>query len=145
MRPLLGDFLAAVSKHLDAATGDLCLGAEASPSVVGELFRLTAVMAHCADAFTAEDQSDSRHLKDARDLAMADARSALAQAAARMRAAWGAHPETDDDSPPAAMCLAAAADNLAAGVTCCTHTSPPTSSAGDTEPHPGPGPSRPSR
>jgi DDE domain len=33
-----------------------------------------------------------------------------------MRAAWGAHTETDDDSPPGtAMCLAAAADNLAAG------------------------------
>ena len=116
MRPLLGDFLAAASRHLDAATGDLRLGAEASPSVVGELFRLTAVMAHCADAFTAEDQSDPRHLKDARELAMADARSALRQAAARMRAAWGAHTEADDDSPPGtAMCLAAAADNLVAG------------------------------
>ena len=115
MRPLLGDFLAAASRHLDAATGDLHPGAEASPSVVGELFRLTAVMAHCADAFTAEDQSDSRPLKDARELAMADARSALRQAAARMRAAWGAHTEAGDDSPPAAMCLAAAADNLAAG------------------------------
>jgi hypothetical protein len=33
-----------------------------------------------------------------------------------MRAAWGAHTETDDDSPPGtAMCLAAAAGNLAAG------------------------------
>ena len=33
-----------------------------------------------------------------------------------MRAAWGAHTETDDDSPPGtAMCLVAAADNLAAG------------------------------
>ena len=116
MRPLLGDFLAAASRHLDAATGDLRLAPEASPSVVGELFRLTAVMAHCADAFTAEDQSDSRHLKDARELAMADARSALRQAAARMRAAWGAHPEAGDDSPPgAAMCLSAAADNLVAG------------------------------
>ena len=116
MRPLLGDFLAAASRHLDAATGDLRLGAEASPSVVGELCRLTAVMAHCADAFTAEDQSDPRHLKDARELAMADARSALRQAAARMRAAWGAHTEAGDDSPPGtAMCLSAAADNLVAG------------------------------
>ena len=108
MRPLLGDLLAAASRHLDAATGDLRLGAEACASVVGELCRLTAVMAHCADAFTAEDQSDSRPLKDARELAMADARSALRQAAARMRAAWGAHTEAGDDSPPAAMCLAAA-------------------------------------
>src|SRR5260370_39836510 len=114
MRPLLGDLLAAASRHLDAATGDLRLGAEASPSV-GELCRLTAVMAHCADAFAAEDQGDSRHLKDARELAMADARSALRQAAARMRAAWGAHPEAGDDSPPAAMCLSPAADNLPAG------------------------------
>ena len=33
-----------------------------------------------------------------------------------MRAAWGAHTETDDDSPPGtALCLAAAAGNLAAG------------------------------
>jgi hypothetical protein len=116
MRPLLGDFLAAASRHLDAATGDLRLRAEAFSSVVGELFRLTAVMADCADAFAVEDQSDSRRLQDARDLAMADARSALRQAAARMRAAWGAHPEAaDDDSAPAAMCLSAAADNLLAG------------------------------
>jgi hypothetical protein len=116
MRPLLGDFLAASSRHLDAATGDLRLAAEASPSVVGELCRLTAVMAHCADAFTAADQSDSRHLTDARELAMADARSALRQAAARMRAAWGAHTDADDDSPPGTvMCLAAAAGNLLAG------------------------------
>jgi hypothetical protein len=116
MRPLLGDFLAAASRHLDAATGDLRLAAEASPSVVGELCRLTAVMAHCADAFAAEDQSDSRHLQDARELAMADARSALRRAAARMRAAWGAHPEAGDDSPPGtAVCLSAAAGNLAAG------------------------------
>jgi hypothetical protein len=115
MRPLLGDFLAAASRHLDTATGDPRLATEATPSVVGELCRLTAVMAHCADAFTAEDQSDSRHLKDARELAMADARSALRQAAARMRAAWGAHTEADDDSPPAAMCLSAAAGNLVAG------------------------------
>ena len=115
MRPLLGDFLTAASRHLDAATGDLHLAAEASPSVISELCRLTAVMARCADAFTAADQSDSRRLQDARELAMADARSALRRAAARMRAAWGAHPEADDDSPPAAMCLSAAADNLLAG------------------------------
>jgi len=115
MRPLLGDFLAAASRHLDAATSDLHRGTPTSPSVISELFRLTAVMAHCADAFAAADQGDSRPLKDARDLAMADARSALRQAAARMRAAWGAHPEAADNSPPAAMCLAAAADNLLAG------------------------------
>jgi hypothetical protein len=115
MRPLLGDFLAAASRHLDAATGDLHLGAEASPSGVHELFRLTAEMARCADAFAAEDQSDPRQLKDARELAMADARSALRQAAARMRAAWGAHIEACDEPPPAAMCLSAAADNLLAG------------------------------
>ena len=146
MRPLLGDFLAAASRHLDAATGDLRLGAEASPSVVGELFRLTAVMAHCADAFTAEDQSDSRHLKDARELAMADARSALRQAAARMRAAWGAHTEAGDDSPPDRnVPVGRRRQPRSPGVTCCTHTSPLTSSAGDMEPHPGPRPSRPGK
>ena len=116
MRPLLGDFLAAASRYLDAATGDLRLATEASPSVVGELFRLTAVLAHCADAFAAEDQSNSHHLQDVRGLAMADARSALRQAAARMRAAWGAHTEAGEDCPPfTARCLSAAADNLLAG------------------------------
>jgi hypothetical protein len=116
MRPLFGDFLAAASQHLDAATGDLRPATDLSPSLVGELFRLTVVMARCADAFAAEDRSDPRHLKDARELAMADARSALRQAAARMRAAWGAHTKAGDDSPPGtAMCLSAAADNLVAG------------------------------
>jgi hypothetical protein len=115
MRPLLGDFLTAASRHLDADTGDLRLAAGASPSVVRELFRLTTVMAHCADAFIGDDQDGPGHLLDARELAMADTRSALRQAAARMRAAWGAHTEAGEDSPPAAMCLAAAADNLLAG------------------------------
>jgi hypothetical protein len=41
---------------------------------------------------------------------------ALRQAAARLRAAWGAHPEPGEDSPPGtALGLSAAADNLAAG------------------------------
>jgi hypothetical protein len=116
MRPLLGDFLAAASRHLDDATGDLRPATEASPSVVRELFRLTAVMAHCADAFAAEDQSDSRQVQDVRELAIADARSALRRAAARMRAAWGAHTQAGDDCPPGtARCLSAVADNLAAG------------------------------
>ena len=40
-----------------------------------------------------------------------------------MRAAWGAHTETDDDSPAGtAMCLAAAAGNLAAGRDLLAHT-----------------------
>jgi hypothetical protein len=116
MRPQLGDFLAAASRHLDAATGDLRLARAASPSVVSELCRLIAVMAHYADAFAADDQSDPRHLKDVQELAMADARSALRRAAARMRAAWGAHTEPGDSSPPgAALCLSAASDNLVAG------------------------------
>jgi len=116
MRPLLGDLLAAASGHLGAATGDPCLGADAAPSVVRELARLTAVMARCADAFVPDNRGDSRHLLDAHGLAMLDARSALHHAAARMRAAWGALGDGSDDAPDAAAaCLAAAADNLAAG------------------------------
>jgi hypothetical protein len=67
--------------------------------------RLTGVMAHCADAFAAEGQSDSRRLKDARELATADAQSALRRAAARMRAAWVAHTEAADDSPSGSIRL----------------------------------------
>jgi hypothetical protein len=116
MRPLLGDFLAAASRHLDAAGGDLGLAAGSDPSVIRELFRLTTVMAHRADAFIGDNQDGSRHLLDARELAMADARSALRQAATRMRAAWGARTEAGDEPPPGtAMCLSAAADNLLAG------------------------------
>jgi hypothetical protein len=116
MRPLLGDFLAAVSGHIEAATGDLRLDAEAAPSVVRELVRLTAVMARCADAFLRDDRSDACHLLDAQELAVLDARSALRHAAARMRAAWGALGDGHDDAQSAvAACLSAAADNLAAG------------------------------
>jgi hypothetical protein len=76
IRPLLGDFLAAASGHIDIATGDLRLDAEAAPSVVGELVRLTAVMVRSADAFVQDDRGDSRHLLDAQRLATLDARSA---------------------------------------------------------------------
>jgi hypothetical protein len=76
MRPLLGDVLATASGHIGAATGDLCLEADAAPSVVRELVRLTAVMARCADAFVQADRGDSRHLLDAHGLAMLEARSA---------------------------------------------------------------------
>jgi len=116
MRPLLGDVLATASGHIGAATGDLCLEADAAPSVVRELVRLTAVMARCADAFVQADRGDSRHLLDAHGLAMLDARSALRHAAACMRAAWGALGGGSGDAQhAAAACLSAAADGLTAG------------------------------
>lgn len=115
MRPLLGDFLTAASRHL-AATGDLGLAAEVSPPVVHELVRLTKVMAHCADAFAGDDRSDSRHLKDAPELAVLHARSALRQAARRMHTAWELLGDGSDAARPAtAVHLAAATDNLQAG------------------------------
>ena len=116
MRPLLGDFLATASGHIGAATGDLRVGADAAPSVVRELARLTAVMVRCADAFVQDDRGDSRHLLDAQELAVLDARSALRHAHACMRAAWGALGDGDDEAQhAAAACLSAAADDLAAG------------------------------
>jgi hypothetical protein len=115
MRPLLGDFLAAASRHIGAATGDRSLGTDAAPSVVRELVRLTAVMMRCADAFAHNDRADSRHLLDAHGLAMLDARSALRHAYACMRAAWGAFGGGGDAQHAATACLAAAADDLAAG------------------------------
>jgi len=115
MRPSLGDVLASASGHIGAATGDRCLGAEAVPSVLRELVRLTAVMARCADAFARDDGGDSRHLLDTHGLAMLDARSALRHAAERMRAASGTLGGGSDDAQhAAAACLSAAADSLAA-------------------------------
>lgn len=116
MRPLLGDFLSAASRHLDAATGDLCVAAEVSPSVVHELVRLTTVMTHCADAFAGDDRSDSRRPKDATELAVLHARSALRQVATRMQAAGELLGDGGDTLRPAgALHLSTAADNLAAG------------------------------
>ena len=116
MRPLLGDFLAAVNGHIGAAAGEPCLGAEAAPSMVRELARLTAVMVRCADAFVPDNRGDSRHLLDAHELAMLDARSALRHAYVCMRTAWGALGGGSDDAQHAAAAfLAAAADGLAAG------------------------------
>ncbi len=116
MRPLLGDFLSAASRHLDAASRDLGLAAEVTPSVVGELVRLTTVMARCADAFAGDDRSDSRHLKDATELVVHDTRSALRQAATRMHAAGELLGNGGDAARPTiALHMSAAADNLAAG------------------------------
>jgi hypothetical protein len=116
MRPLLRDVLATASGHIGAATGDLCLEADAAPSVVRELVRLTAVMSRCADAFVQADRGDSRHLLDAHGLAMLDAGSALRHAYACMRAAWGALGGGSGAAQhAAAACLSAAADGLAAG------------------------------
>jgi hypothetical protein len=59
MRPLLGDFLAAAREHIDAATSDIPqLSADAAPTVVKELDRLTAVMARTANAFVVDDDMD---------------------------------------------------------------------------------------
>jgi hypothetical protein len=116
MRPLLGDFLTAASRNLDASTGDLGLAAEVSLPVVCELVRLTTVMARYADAFARDDQGDSRHLKDAPELAILHARSALRQAATRMHAARELLGDGGDAARPAtALHLSAAADNLEAG------------------------------
>jgi hypothetical protein len=116
MRPLLGDFLTAAGRHLGTSTGDLCLAAEVSPPVVRELVRLTTVMARCADAFAGDDWSDSRHLKDAQELAVLHARSALRQAAARIHTALELLGDGGDAARPAtALHLSAAAGNLEAG------------------------------
>ena len=116
MRPLLGDFLTATSRHLCTATGDPCLAAEASPPVVRELARLTSVMARCADAFAIDDRSDWRHPKDAPELAVLHARSALRQAATRIHTALELLGDGADAARVAtALHLSAAADSLEAG------------------------------
>src|SRR5262249_35247741 len=83
-RPLLGDFLAAASEHIDVATNGVPqLPAETASAVVKELGRLTTVMARCAGAFAIDDQADPTCPLDAGALAVQDARAALRHAAAR--------------------------------------------------------------
>jgi hypothetical protein len=117
MRPVLGEFLAAASEHVGAlASIDPDLSDEAVPTVVGEVARLTAVLARCASAFAFDEQDDSSYPLDARALALLDARSALGRAAARMNIAAGALGHGDDQAHhPAAARLAAATSYLSAG------------------------------
>src|SRR5260370_34604067 len=117
MRPLLGDFLAAASEHIDAAANDVPrFPAGAARAVVSELGRLTAVTARCADAFVIDDHTGPGYLLDATALAVLDARSALHHAAERTRTAAGTLGHHSDDAPhPAATCLASATSCLAAG------------------------------
>jgi hypothetical protein len=117
MRPLLGDFLTAAGEHIDAAISeDPQLPAETVGAVVGELGRLTGVMARCVDAFVLDDQTGAAGLVDVRALAVLDARSALRRAAARMRGAVDALGDDGDDARHlAAARLSAATGCLAAG------------------------------
>jgi hypothetical protein len=81
-----------------------------------QTFESYVLMARCTDAFVQDDRGAPRHLLDAPGLATLDARSALRQAHAHMRAAWGALGGGNDDAQhAAAACLSAAADSLAAG------------------------------
>jgi hypothetical protein len=115
MRPLLGDFLAAASEHLDAATIDVHqLPADVTRTVVKELSRLTSVMARCANAFVADEDTNAAYL-DAQALAVLDARSALRHAAARMHAAASTLGNGSDDlDHPAAIHLASSTKHLSA-------------------------------
>src|SRR5262249_38751771 len=98
MRPLLGDFLAAASEHIDVATNGVPqLPAETASAVVKELGRLTTVMARCAGAFAIDDQADPTCPLDAGALAVQDARAALRHAAARTRTAVGTLGHNSDD------------------------------------------------
>jgi hypothetical protein len=116
MRPVLGEFLAAASEHVGALTSiDPDLPDEAVPIVVGEVARLTAVMARCASAFAFDEQHDSSYPLDVRALALLDARSALGHAAARMHTAAGAPDGGDHAHHPAVARLAAATSCLSAG------------------------------
>jgi hypothetical protein len=116
MRPVLGEFLAAASEHVDAlTTTHPDLPEEAVPAVVRDLARLTAVMARCANAFAVDDHDDSCYQLDARALALLDARAALGHAATRMHIAAGAVDHCDDQAHhPAAARLAAAISYLSA-------------------------------
>ncbi len=119
MRPLLGDFLARASDHIDAAAN--CgepLPPQAARAAVRELARLLTTMAGCASAFTLPGQTHPPHSLEAPERAEHDARAALRHAAVRMRVAasvLGDNEEPRDHTHPAIARLAAAADCLAAG------------------------------
>jgi hypothetical protein len=117
MRPLLGDLLARAGEHIDAVTGfDGPLPEPAARAAVQELDRIAATMTRCAGGFRRYDESDSIHLLDEQARFALEARSALAEAAAGMRAAArGLGGGGDDRSHPAVAHLADAVGCLAAG------------------------------
>ncbi len=119
MRPSLGDFLAAASRHVDAATD---CGEPLPPKAMGaalrEAARLLAVMAHFASAFTLDDQTVPPPSLEVPERADWDARTGLRRAAVRMRVAasvLGGNDEDHDYDHPAVARLTAAANCLAAG------------------------------